>query len=255
MRKTILVTGSTGAIGLAISEHFYRKGYNVVITGKCKPSQLKNIKKKFLKDRALYLIQDLTKSSNIKKIVRQTILKFKTIDVLVNCAGMQYVESIEKYPENIWKKIVDINLTAPFMFIREVLPLMRKNKSGRIINVASTHGLVASKKKVAYTATKHGLVGLTKVVALETAKENITCNSVCPGFVLTELIQDQIDEIAINYNISSSEAKKKLLTEKQPSLNFVKKVQIAKLIYFLCSKDACEITGSSLSIDGGWTAQ
>ena len=254
-KKTILVTGSTGAIGLTVSEYFYSKGYNVIINGKCKLSQLKSVKKKFNSKRALFFNIDLTKSSNVKKIINATIKKFKSIDVLVNCAGIQYVESIDKYPEKIWRNMMDINLTTPYLFIKETLPIMRKNKWGRIINIASTHGLIASKKKSAYTATKHGLVGLSKVVALETAEENITCNSICPGFVLTELIQDQIDVIAKNKNLSNNEAKIELLKEKQPSLNFIKKDQIAKLIYFLCSKDASEITGSAISIDGSWTAQ
>jgi len=254
-KKTILVTGSTGAIGLAISEHFYSKGYNVIINGKCKPSQLKSVKKKFKSNRALFFNIDLTKSSNVRKIINATYKKFKAIDVLVNCAGIQYVESIDKYPEKVWRNMVDINLTTPYLFIKEALPIMRKNKWGRIINIASTHGLIASKKKSAYTATKHGLVGLSKVVALETAEENITCNSICPGFVLTELIQDQIDVIAKNKKLSNKEAEIELLREKQPSLNFVKKDQIAKLIYFLCSKAASEITGSAISIDGSWTAQ
>ena len=254
-KKTILVTGSTGAIGLTVSEYFYSKGYNVIINGKCKLSQLKSVKKKFNSKRALFFNIDLTKSLNVKKIINATIKKFKSIDVLVNCAGIQYVESIDKYPEKIWRNMMDINLTTPYLFIKETLPIMRKNKWGRIINIASTHGLIASKRKSAYTATKHGLVGLSKVVALETAEENITCNSICPGFVLTELIQDQIDVIAKNKNLSNSEAKIELLKEKQPSLNFIKKDQIAKLIYFLCSKDASEITGSAISIDGSWTAQ
>jgi len=254
-KKTILVTGSTGAIGLSISEHFYSKGYNVIINGKCKPSQLKSVKKKFKSNRALFFNIDLTKSSNVKKIINATYKKFKAVDVLVNCAGIQYVESIEKYPEKVWRNMVDINLTTPYLFIKEALPIMRKNKWGRIINIASTHGLIASKKKSAYTATKHGLVGLSKVVALETAEENITCNSICPGFVLTELIKDQIDVIAKNKKLSNKEAEIELLREKQPSLNFVKKDQIAKLIYFLCSKAASEITGSAISIDGSWTAQ
>jgi len=150
---------------------------------------------------------------------------------------------------------MDINLTTPYLFIKEILPYMRKRKWGRIINIASTHGLIASKKKSAYTASKHGLVGLTKAVALETAEENITCNSICPGFVLTNLIEDQIVTIAKNKSISIKDAELELLKEKQPSLKFVKKEQIAKLIYFLSSKEASEITGAAISIDGSWTSQ
>ena len=147
------------------------------------------------------------------------------------------------------------NLTVPFLMIKETLPLMRKNKFGRIINIASTHGLISSINKSAYTASKHGLVGLTKGVALETAKENITCNSICPGFVLTNLIQDQIDFIAKKKNISNQKAQIELLKEKQPSLEFVKKEDIAAMIYFLSSKEAKQITGSSIPIDGAWISQ
>ena len=255
MKKTILVTGSTGVIGLSISQFFYKKGFNVIINGKCKPSQLRDVKKNFNNKRALFFNCDLTKTTNVRKIVKSSLSKFKRIDVLVNCAGIQFVESIEKYPEKVWRKMMDINLTTPFLFIKEVLPLMKKNKWGRIINIASTHGLIGSKNKSAYTASKHGLVGLTKVVALETAEENITCNSICPGFVLTELIQDQIDTVSKNKNIKPKDAEIELLREKQPSLKFVKKEQIAQLVYFLCTSSASEITGSSISIDGSWTAQ
>ena len=254
-KKTILVTGSTGVIGLSISKYFYSKGYNVIINGKCKPSQLKAVKTHFKSNRALFYNCDLTKSVNVKKITKSSIKKFKSIDVLVNCAGIQYVESIENYPEKIWRNMMDINLTTPYLFIKEILPNMRKRKWGRIINIASTHGLIASKKKSAYTASKHGLVGLTKAVALETAEENITCNSICPGFVLTNLIEDQIVTIAKNKSISIKDAELELLKEKQPSLKFIKKEQIAKLIYFLSSKEASEITGAAISIDGSWTSQ
>ena len=254
-KKTILVTGSTGVIGLAISEYFYKKGYNVVINGKCKPTQLQAVKKKFRLNRSLFFNCDLTKTANIRKIVKASEKKFKRIDILVNCAGIQYVEKIENYPEKVWRNMMDINLTTPFLFIKEILPIMRKNKWGRVINIASTHGVIASKNKSAYTASKHGLVGLSKVVALETAEENITCNSICPGFVLTELIQDQIDVIAKKKKITQKKAEIELLKEKQPSLKFVKKEQIAQLIGFLCTNSASEITGTSLSIDGAWTSQ
>ena len=150
---------------------------------------------------------------------------------------------------------MDINLTTPFLMTKEVLPVMRKNKFGRIINIASTHGLIASVNKSAYTATKHGLVGLTKVTALETAKENITCNSVCPGFVLTGLIQDQIDLIAKKKKFSHQRARVELLKEKQPSLQFIKKNDVASLIYYLSSEAANQITGSNIPIDGAWTSQ
>ena len=254
-QKTILVTGSTSGIGLAITEKFYSEFYNVVIVGKVKLTVINKLKKNFDKDRSLILNLDLTKVNNIKKLIILAKKKFKKIDVLVNCAGMQAVSPIDKYSEDIWRKLLDINLNVAFYMTKYALPIMRKNNWGRIINIASTHGLIGSVNKSAYTASKHGIVGLTKVTALETAKENITCNSICPGFVLTELIQDQIDTIAKKFKLSNTKAQIKLLKDKQPSLRFVQKSHIADLVYFLCSDSASEITGANIPIDGGWTAQ
>ena len=255
MKKTILVTGGSGVIGLSILRHFYKKGFNVVAAGLSKKNHILKIKEEFKSSRSLILNTELTKSKNVKKIVTTVIKKFKRIDVLVNCAGIQFVMPIDKYPEKIWRKMLDINLTTPFLFIKEILPSMRKNKWGRIINIASTHGLVGSINKSAYTASKHGLVGLTKVVALETAEDPITCNSICPGFVLTELIEDQIEVVAKRKSIPFQEAGIEMLREKQPSLKFVKKEDVASMIYYLSSKEADQITGANFSIDGGWTAQ
>ena len=255
LEKTILVTGSTSGIGLAITEKFYSEHYNVVIVGKVKSSILKKLKNQFDNDRSLILNLDLTKVNNVKKLVLSVNKKFKKIDVLVNCAGMQVVSPLDKYPEETWRKLMDINLNAAFYMTKYTLPIMRKNKWGRIINIASTHGLIGSINKSAYTASKHGIVGLTKVTALETAKEKITCNSICPGFVLTEFIQDQIDVIAKKFKLSDAKAQIKLLQDKQPSLRFVQKSHIADLIYFLCSDSASEITGANIPIDGGWTSQ
>jgi 3-hydroxybutyrate dehydrogenase len=255
MNKTILVTGGAGIIGFSFVQYFYQKNYNVIIADLSNKKKINKTKKNLDKKRSLFFNIELTRSSNIKKIIKDSVKKFKTIDVLVNCAGIQFVSPIDKYPEKIWRKMMDINLTTPFLMTKEVLPLMRKNKFGRIINISSTHGLIASANKSAYTASKHGIVGLTKVTALETAKENITCNSVCPGFVLTELIQDQIDLIAKKKKISIQKAEVELLKEKQPSLQFVQKNDIASLIYYLSSEGASQITGSNIPIDGAWTSQ
>lgn len=255
LEKTILVTGSTSGIGLAITEKFYSEYCNVVIVGKVKSSIIKKLKKQFDNDRSLILNLDLTKVNNVKKLVSSVNKKFKKIDILVNCAGMQVVSPLDKYPEKIWRKLIDINLNAAFYMTKYTLPIMRKNKWGRIINISSTHGLIASINKSAYTASKHAIVGLTKVTALETAKEKITCNSICPGFVLTEFIQDQIDVIRKKFKLSDAKAQIKLLKDKQPSLRFVQKSHIADLIYFLCSDSASEITGANIPIDGGWTSQ
>ena len=255
MKKTILVTGGLGVIGLSIVKHFYKKGFNVVMAGLSKKNHVLKIRKEFNSSRTLILNTELTKTKNVKKIIASSVKKFKKIDILVNCAGIQFVMPIDKYPEKIWRKMLDINLTTPFLFTKEILPLMRKNKWGRIINIASTHGLVGSVNKSAYTASKHGLVGLTKVTALETATDPITCNSICPGFVLTELIQDQIETVSNKQKIPLKEASIEMLREKQPSLKFVKKEEIASMIYFLTTKQANQITGSNISIDGGWYAQ
>ena len=255
MKKTILVTGGTGVIGLSIIELFYKKGFNVIAAGISKANNTKIFKKKFSPKRSLTINTELTSSKSVKKVIASSIKKFKKIDALVNCAGIQFVMPIDEYPEKVWRKMMDINLTTPFLFTKEVLPIMRKNKWGRIVNIASTHGLIGSVNKSAYTASKHGLVGLTKVTALETAEDSITCNSLCPGFVLTELIQDQIEVVAKNKNIPSADAGVEMLRDKQPSLKFVKKEDIASMIYFLCSKEGDQITGANISLDGGWTAQ
>lgn len=255
MNKTILVTGGGGEIGFSIIQYFYKKNYNVIIVGLMRSKSIKQIKKTIGSKQSLVFNVELNNKKNIQKIIKKSLKKFRSIDILVNCAGIQFVSPIEKYPEKIWRKMLDINLTVPFLMIKEILPLMRKNKFGRIINIASTHGLIASVNKSAYTASKHGLVGLTKAVALETAKENITCNSICPGFALTNLIQDQINFIAKKKKISNQKAQIELLKEKQPSLEFVKKEDIAAMIYFLTSKEAKQITGSNIPIDGAWISQ
>ena len=255
MKKTILVTGGAGVIGLSIMELFYKRGFNVIAAGVTKQAIIKQLQKKFNSKRSLLMNIELTSSRNVKKVVKASVKKFKKIDALINCAGIQFVMPIDKYPEKIWRKMMDINLTTPFLFTKEILPIMRKNKWGRIVNIASTHGLIGSVNKSAYTASKHGLVGLTKVTALETAEDPITCNSLCPGFVLTELIQDQIEVVAKKKNIPINRAGIEMLREKQPSLKFVKKEDIAAMIYFLCSKEADQITGSNISLDGSWTAQ
>ena len=255
MNKTILVTGGSGIIGFSIVKYFYEKNYNVVIVGLESKKKISKIKKILNPIKSLIFNVELTKVKNIEKIIKTTIKKFKSIDVLVNCAGIQFVAPIEDYPEKIWRKMIDINLTTPFLMIKNILPFMRKNKFGRIINIASTHGLVASVNKSAYTASKHGLVGLTKVVALETAKENITCNAIGPGFVMTELVKKQIKKLAKKDKMSFKKAEANLIKEKHPSKNFIKKNDVSSLVYYLTSDEASQITGSNLIIDGGWTAQ
>tara|TARA_B100001093_G_scaffold4637_1_gene4786 strand:- start:2385 stop:3146 length:762 start_codon:yes stop_codon:yes gene_type:complete len=252
--KTIIITGGTSGIGFDIANFFYKKKYNIAIAGVLTKPQLAKLKKIFSANQSLILSLDLIKKNNIKKFVSLTRKKFKKIDVLVNCAGKQHVSPICKFSDKIWEYIININLNTPFKMIKEVLPIMRKNKWGRIINISSAHGVVASHFKAAYVSSKHGLVGLNKVVALETAKENITCNAIGPGFVDTKLVRKQIKDLAYKKSISFKKAKDSLLN-KHATNDFVKKKDVSSLVYYLTTDEASQITGSNLIIDGGWTAQ
>jgi len=252
--KTIIITGGTSGIGLNLAEYFYKKNYYITVAGITNKRQIKKFKNKFNKKRSLFLNLDLIKKKDIKKLVKESKKKFKKIDVLINCAGLQHVSPICNFSDQKWENIININLNTPFKMIKEVLPIMRKNNWGRIINISSAHGIVASNFKAGYVSSKHGLVGLTKVVALETAKENITCNAIGPGFVDTDLVRKQIKKIAKSKKISLRKAQDFIL-EKHASKDFIKKKDISALAYFLCSEEASQITGSNLIIDGGWTAQ
>jgi 3-hydroxybutyrate dehydrogenase len=188
-------------------------------------------------------------------MIAQCVERFGSLDILVNNAGIQHTAPIEEFPDEKWEQILAINLSSAFYGIKAALQNMRRRDCGRIVNIASAHGLVASATKSAYVAAKHGLIGLTKVVALETARSHITCNAICPGWVLTPLVQKQIDDVATRDGISTDDAKAKLLAEKQPSLEFATPEQIGAAVAFLCSPAADQIRGTSISIDGGWTAQ
>ena len=253
--KTIIITGGTSGIGLNLANFFYKKKCNIAIVGLLTELKIKNLKKKFNAKRSLILNLDLIKDDNTKRFVELTKKKFKKVDILINCAGLQHVAPICNFSDKIWNYIININLTIPFKMIKEVLPIMRKNKWGRIINISSVHGTIASQYKAGYVSSKHGLVGLTKVVALETAKENITCNAIGPGFVDTELVKKQIKDISKKKGISIKKVSDNLLKEKHPSANFIKKDDVSSLAYYLTTNEASQITGSNLIIDGGWTAQ
>jgi 3-hydroxybutyrate dehydrogenase len=253
--KTIIITGGTSGIGLNIAKYFYKRDFNIAIAGIFNKTAFKKLNVIFNPEKSLILNLDLIKKNNIKKFIRLSKNKFSTIDVLVNCAGLQHVSPICKFSDKIWEYIININLNTPFKMIKEFLPIMRKNKWGRIINISSVHGSVGSQFKAGYVSSKHGLVGLTKVVALETAKENITCNAIGPGFVNTELVRKQIKNISKQKKISFKNAKDRMLKEKHPSMGFVEKDDISSLAYYLTTKEASQITGSNMIIDGGWTAQ
>ncbi len=253
--RTVIITGGTSGIGLNLANFFYKKKFNIAIVGLAKKTEIKNLKKKFNIGKSLILNLDLIKNSNIKKTVKYTHKKFGKVDILINCAGLQHVAPICKFSDKIWDYIINLNLSTPFKMIKEVLPIMRKNKWGRIINISSVHGTIASQFKAGYVSSKHGLVGLTKVVALETARENITCNAIGPGFVDTELVQKQIKDISKKKGISLKKSSDDLLREKHPSMNFIKKDDVSSLAYYLTTNEADQITGSNIIIDGGWTAQ
>ena len=251
--KNILITGGAGGIGLEIVHYFENKNYNIIILDKTLKKDFKKNYKK-IKKNIFYFETDLLEIKKTEKKIQQIISKFKTIDILINCAGIQYISEIENFPTNEWRKVIDINLTSSFITSKNIIPLMKKNNSGRIINISSVHGLVASENKSAYVASKHGLIGLTKAIALELSKTKITCNAISPGWVLTPLVEKQIKKLASKNKTSIEIEKKNLLFEKHPNQKFVSGKEIASLVNFLISKDAQNITGSSYSIDGGWVS-
>ena len=251
--KNILITGGAGGIGLEIVHYFEKKNFNIIILDKTSKKDFKKNYKK-IKKNIFYFETDLLEIKKTEKKIQQIISKFKTIDILINCAGIQYISKIENFPTNEWRKVIDINLTSSFITSKNIIPVMKKNNSGRIINISSVHGLVASENKSAYVASKHGLIGLTKAIALELSKTKITCNAISPGWVLTPLVEKQIKRLASKNKTSIEIEKKNLLFEKHPNQKFVSGKEIASLVNFLISKDAQNITGSSYSIDGGWVS-
>jgi len=255
--KAALVTGSTSGIGLAIARALARQRANVMLNGFGEAALIERLKKDLAAGgvRVAFHPADMTQPAQIAALVQETAARLGSLDILVNNAGIQHVAPIDEFPPERWDAVIAINLSSSFHTIKHALPLMKRAGWGRIVNIASAHGLVASAEKVAYVAAKHGLVGLTKVVALETARSRITCNAICPGWVLTPLVQKQIDARAAEKKIPPEEAKLALLGEKQPSLEFVTPEQIGELAVFLCSEAAAQIRGASYSIDGGWTAQ
>lgn len=255
--KTAIITGSTSGIGYGIAAVLAKAGCNIMLNGFINVTDLKKIKRdlEIFGNKIIYSDADMREPSQIKAMIEQAQEELGSVDILVNNAGIQQVSPIEDFPDTSWDNILAINLSASFHTIKHSLPLMRKQNWGRIVNISSAHGLVASANKSAYVSAKHGLIGLTKSVALETAQENITCNAICSGWVLTPLVQKQIDEKAKTQNISKAEAEYNLLSEKQPSLQFILPTQIGEMVLFLCSDSAAQIKGAALTIDGGWTAQ
>ena len=256
--KVALVTGSTSGIGLGIARALTGDGADIVLNGFGDKAEIERLRRGIadeFKVKAIHVPADVSKPAEIEAMIKKATAELGRIDVLVNNAGIQHVAPIQDFPPERWDAVIAINLSSAFHTIRVALPQMLERNWGRIINIASAHGLVASVQKVAYVAAKHGLVGLTKVVALETATTGITCNAICPGWVLTPLVQKQIETRAAEQKIPIEKAKLDLLSEKQPSLEFVTPEQIGAFAVFLCSDAAAQIRGQALPIDGGWTAQ
>ena len=256
--KVALVTGSTSGIGLGIARALAAAGANVMLNGFGDRGLIDKLVAEFgsqYKVRASYSAADMSKPAEIAAMVAQAARELGGVDILVNNAGIQHVAPVEEFPVEKWDAVIAINLSAAFHAIRAALPHMKARNWGRIINTASTHGLVASANKAAYVAAKHGILGLTKVVALETATSGITCNAICPGWVLTPLVQKQIDDRAAREKIPAERARVDLLREKQPSLEFATPEQMGAAALFLCSPAAAQIRGIALPVDGGWTAQ
>ncbi len=252
--KTALVTGSTSGIGLGIAKALARQGANLVLNG------FGNVEGPQAEVRALgvqvaYHGADMSKPDEIEAMMKFAADQFGRVDILVNNAGIQHVANIEDFPADKWDAIIAINLSSAFHATRIALPAMKAANWGRIINVASVHGLVASAQKSAYVAAKHGLVGLTKVTALESATTGVTCNAICPGWVLTPLLQKQVDAKAAANSWTNEQAKAALLGEKEPSLQFTTPDELGELAVFFCSPAGNNVRGVAWNMDGGWAAQ
>jgi 3-hydroxybutyrate dehydrogenase len=256
--KNAIVTGSTSGIGLGIARAFGASGMNVMLNGFGNREEIERTRLALEKDfhvAAAYSAADMSKPNEINAMIDEARKAFGRVDVLVNNAGIQHVEVIETFPPAKWDAIIAIDLSSAFHGIRAVVPEMKERKWGRIINIASAHAQVASPYKSAYVAAKHGLLGLTKTVALETAEHGITVNAICPGYVLTPLVQKQIPETAKARGISEEAVVRDVLLHAQPTRQFVTTEQIGALSVFLCTEAAASMTGAALPVEGGWTAQ
>ena len=252
--KTALVTGSTSGIGLGIAQALAREGANIMLNGFGDVDSARaSIEAQGVP--VTYHGADMSRLAEIEVMMQHAAQTFGRVDILVNNAGIQHVARVEDFPPEKWDAILAINLSSAFHTTRLALPAMRAANWGRIINVASVHGLVASAEKSAYVAAKHGLVGLTKVTALETATTGVTCNAICPGWVLTPLVQKQVDAKAAALGLSNEDAKRQLLGEKEPSMQFTTPQELGALAVFFCSAAAANVRGVAWNMDGGWVAQ
>jgi 3-hydroxybutyrate dehydrogenase len=255
--KSAIVTGSTSGIGLGIAEAFAREGMNLVINGSRNTPEAEEIRNRLAGTygvKVVFLPADMGKVSAVEEFVNKSVEAIGPIDILVNNAGMQHVCPIEDFPVEKWDQIIALNLSAAFHTTRLVIPGMKQKGWGRIVNVASAHALVASPFKSAYVSAKHGILGLTKTVALEVAEKGITCNAVCPGYVLTPLVEKQIPDTAKARGLTIEQVKRDVLLAAQPTKQFVTVEQVAGTTVFLCSDAAASITGTHIAIEGGWVA-
>jgi 3-hydroxybutyrate dehydrogenase len=255
--KVALVTGSTSGIGLAIASELAQDGYHIVINGFGEADAIEkeraNIEKSY-GVKCIYLGCDISKPEDNEKMIKDAEAQLGSVDILVNNAGIQFTAPVEEFPIEKWNQIISINLSGVFYGIHAALPGMKKRGYGRIVNIASAHGLVASAHKVAYVAAKHGVVGMTKVVAIEAGESNITCNAICPGWVETPLAQKQVADRAAREGRDVKDVEHEFLLDKQPNARWAQPSEIGKMVVYLVSDAARGINGSALSIDGGWTA-
>jgi 3-hydroxybutyrate dehydrogenase len=255
--KVSLVTGSTSGIGLGIARALAAAGSEIVLNGFGKPEEVADVQAKIVADfkvRVSFSPADMSKPAAIREMIEKTLQSSGRLDILVNNAGIQHVAPLQDFPPEKWDAILAIDLSSAFHTTRLALPAMLRNKWGRIINIASAHGLVASPYKSAYVAAKHGIVGLTKVTALETAEQGITCNAICPGYVYTPLVEAQIDGQAKAHGIPREQVIRDVLLAQQPNKRFATVEELGALVVFLASEAAASVTGVALPVDGGWTA-
>ena len=249
--KVAIITGAGSGIGKGIAKKFSENGANVVIAdlnedqGKLAEQEIKN---------SIFIKTDVSNEDSVKTMIEKTVGEFKKIDILVNNAGLQYISKVEDFPLEKWNLLIGVMLTGTFLCTKYAVPYMKKNNWGRIINISSAHGKEASPWKCAYVSAKHGIIGFTKVIAKELAEFNITANSICPGYVLTPLVQKQISDLAKQYDIPEEEVPQKVLLKDQPIKSLVTVEEVAELALYLASDKAKHITSQALSIDGGWTA-
>nr|WP_032900854.1 3-hydroxybutyrate dehydrogenase [Mesorhizobium ciceri] len=256
-RKTAVVTGSTSGIGLAIAQALAAEGHNVVVNSFSDTEADRAITDAIARQhkvKTAYIKADMSKPAECRALIAKAAETFGSVDILVNNAGIQHVAPVEEFPIEKWDAIIAINLSSAFHTIAAAIPLMREAGGGRIVNIASAHGLVASPFKSAYVSAKHGIMGLTKTVALELAREKITCNAICPGYVLTPLVEAQIPDQMKAHNMDRETVIRDVMLDKQPTKEFVTVEQIAAAAVFLCSDAAAQVNGTHLSVDGGWTA-